>query len=211
MRLVILYWIILLVIPQLSLASEVGPDPVVNKPQSQKPHYEKQDTKPLMEVDMARPDHLKPVETEGYFYPYSSALSVNLGTSAALVSGSFTPEFYPLINGTFLWPSLKNMHFETGIDVVVGQDGHFYTGLRYIFGSTDQFRPFWSLAPGVQWKPDEKLATFLRLRNYYVRGSAGFESSFWDQYSVRVELFLGVDLGGDAHGGIFSGISYGIL
>ncbi len=140
------------------------------------------------ELERARTVHASPAppvtpqatQDAEYFYRYRNAITIRAGAEDARDPG-------PLL-GFFCLFSTKNLRsFEAGADLVRDSNGVLHFSVFNLSGR-DRFRWFHKYGIGIRVVAEDRLATFLRLKHWTLRGGGGFEYSLQDRMSLRVDL-----------------------
>ncbi len=157
-------------------------------------------------VNVAEPPPLIPSQKDQeYFYPYSRALSARFGATVDTQKKSDSTVLY-LGGVIFLYRLRPNEFYDFGFDVRSDSNGTIHTERRWIFGRA-KTRNYIKAGVGLNLVPDDQLATFLKFKNYQIRGAVGFERTFYNPMSLRYEFEL---LVGQGIGAILSfGYSWG--
>jgi hypothetical protein len=190
-----------------AIAGPIYPDPQVNQPSNNEKPEHLQSTVPLEPMGVTNPPPIRP-PTDSFFYKWEKSISFNTGPYS-LIAPDGTIPLYGMFGFTYLWQSSTRNHIETGADAITTPEGHLWAAYRVNFDSTDRFRTFTSVGPGVRIVPPNGLATFLALSHYFARGAAGLEYSVTNQASLRGEAFFAIDLQGAVFFGTTAGVSIG--
>ncbi len=143
-------------------------------------------------VDIAPAPPASPREARrlGYFYKYRNAITAFYYAGAD--SKNITEDKSPFIQRfslQFLFPT-ENLHaLEASADLFSDNSGALGLSYRWIFSRT-RLRPYTKLGAAVRIDPDDQLAALLRLKNYQLRGSVGFEQTLGDPVSLRFDAEL---------------------
>ncbi len=157
-------------------------------------------------VDIAKPPPLIVIhQDEDYFYPYSRALSARFG--GVFDSQKISDNGILFLAGViYLYRYKSNEYYDFGFDVRNDSYGTIHAERRWISGRA-RTRTYAKAGVGLNLVPNDQLATFLKFKNYQVRGAVGFEKTFINPMSMRYELEL---LAGDGISAILSvGYSWG--
>ena len=197
-----------LMIGHSSLGEPVYPDPKVNKPKSTVDEGPPQSTSPLRPMDVGVPQEQDQTE-DSFFYKYQSSVAVNLG---AYFMEDTAPNtiMYGLLGATYLWYSPYFTHLETGVEEISSIEGHLWTMVRWQSSGTNRWRPFYGLGLGVRIIPQNGLATFLQLTDYFARAAYGAEYSVDGRQSWRGEISAACDFQGHPFVTLTLGYSLGI-
>jgi hypothetical protein len=173
-------------------ALEPSPNPDFIDPIPSDPPLTEEQRALQQSIDIAPAPPASPVEARklGYFYKYRSALTALY--YAGLDSQRVTDDKSPLfgrVSLQFLFPT-ENLHaLEASADLKSDNSGALGLSYRWIFSRT-RFRPYTKLGAALRIDPDDQFATVLRLKNYQVRGSAGFEQTLSNPLSLRFDAEL---------------------
>jgi hypothetical protein len=137
----------------------------------------------LVHPSPAEPIHIDPIEND-YFYRYHRALSLRGGGEIAL-SDLKNPG--PVM-GILYWFPIRNLDgLEAGADLTRDGFGTIHAGLRTALGN-ERFRWFYKWGAGIRVVASDQLVTFVRPRNWQLRGAGGFEVTLSDPFSFRVDV-----------------------
>jgi hypothetical protein len=148
------------------------------------------DSKSKMDsVEIAKPPPFSPRETQTeYFFPYTRSMSARFG--GVYDSKQFGDKGVVYIAGISLLYRYKQKYFfDFGFDLRSDSTGNLYGERRWIY-SRSRFRPYTKAGMGLNLIPSDQLVTFLRFKNYQVRGAIGAEQIFISPMSFRYELEL---------------------
>ncbi len=130
---------------------------------------------------------LPPEASRTYIYPYRQALTPRIG----LVTSTDDDEpDTSLLGILYLWPRYLPPQAEIGADFVNKRGGHINFSVRDIFFERGYFRPFWLWGITHEVVPEDRLATFVNIENYYFRVALGMEEVIVLPQSFRLELEL---------------------
>lgn len=163
-------------------------------PSSEKPQTTKaQDLKALEDFGMTRVVPPDPSLVRAEIYPYKENIHFGLGAGAELSKISSSPQSFLLVSYTL--PRRYTPRYELNIGILGRDIGFGGVRWKYEWNERSYFRPFAAAGVGLTFGNSEGLATFVQIKNYGVPVGAGFEKSFWHQFSYRVEAysFLGFD------------------
>lgn len=173
-----------------SWAAKEDPSPdFTEAPDSQDSLERKNGIERLESVDIATPPPLilRHQERE-YFYPFSRTLSARFG--AVLDSQKYSEKGVLLLAGViYLYRHRQNEYYDFGFDVRNDAFGTFHVQRRWISGRAAT-RPYFKAGFGLNLVPADQLATFLKIKNYQLRGGVGLEKIFIAPMSFRYELEL---------------------
>lgn len=128
-----------------------------------------------------------PEPPPSYVYPYRQALAPRLGF---LISTEDDPRYTYLLGIAYLWPRHSSPQAELAADAVPEIGGHIHFSVKNIWFERNHFRPFWLYGVTHEAVPEDHLATFLNLDNYFARVGAGFEDVIALPKSTRLEIAL---------------------
>lgn len=158
-------------------------------------------------MDITEPVAPEPADTSKYFYPYQSSLNFYFGASLSSPDiGSVVN--YGLFGFSYLWPAPGASHIETGGEGLTSGTSFLWIAYRTHFISTARLRPYWSAGLGIKIRPEQGIASFLEVRNTYLRGAVGVEWSVWEALSSRTELFVAPDFIGRGFMALTTGMSW---
>ncbi len=173
-----------------SWAAKQDPSPDFTETSESKDNTEQQNGNDRLEyVDVAKPPPLivRHGEKE-YFYPYSRTLSARLG--GVLDSEKLKDKGVLLLGGVlYLYRYRPNEYYDFGFDIRNDSFGTIHAERRWISGRAAA-RPYYKAGAGINLVPNDQLATFLKLKNYQIRGAIGIEKIFIPPMSFRYELEL---------------------
>lgn len=160
--------------------------------------------KDLIKLEMKKPEKTpskKPsftLETEKYFFGYSSALSLRVGAALNFNELNKTDgnKRIPMALGfNYMLKSENSKHQEYGFDLFTGSHPIFYArgGYKYVIDSTDSLRPYYKIGAALRFDPGDHIETPFDIKSYSLVGSIGIEDLTTDPHSLRVDLdiFLG--------------------
>lgn len=126
----------------------------------------------------------------GYFHKYRSGLSALVfgGADSKNYQDGKSPVFSRL-SLQYLFPTQELHALEAGADLQSDGSGALGLSYRWIFSRT-LFRPYTKLGAAIRIEPADQLAALLRIKNYQVRGSAGFERTIKAPISMRLDAEL---------------------
>lgn len=119
-----------------------------------------------------------------YVYPYRQQLVPRVGYVRS--NDDDDPHTY-MFGISYLWPRYVSPQAEIGADLVNKYGGHINFGIKHIVFERGFFRPFWLWGITHEAVPEDRLATFVNLENYYLRIAVGFEDVIKLPKSVRLE------------------------
>jgi hypothetical protein len=159
-----------------------------------KPSEETENFNPLPEdMQIAKPPGQTPElkTSRARYYPYEQQLTFRVGKSAASTGGQLDNT---LIGFQYLFPKFLSPKLEAGADLHEEAEGHLHVGMRWIYHERSYFRPSAKASGDILLKSDERLATFSKIDNYFIRGTATLEYVAWNPYSIRLEyeVYLGM-------------------
>lgn len=134
----------------------------------------------------ANPLKFKKTTSEVYF-PYQSSISPRFG------SGTDTDHiknnhYYYFFGLQYQLPSDDGRHWEAGADVLDDGTGVLSIGRKFRLNATEALRPYFKVAGAIHTVPSEQLTTFLRIDNFQIRPSLGYEYFLQHPSSFRMEL-----------------------
>lgn len=163
-------------------ANPTSPPPPASTPPPAKPATEL-DEYNLMPTPP--PEPLPEEAAKTYVYPYRQQLTPRAG----YVGSNDDDDPYTYMFGIlYLWPRYVSPQAEFGADLVNKYGGHLNFAVRTTFYERGYFRPFWLWGLTHEAVPEDKLATFVNLENYYLRIGIGFEDVIKLPKSVRLEI-----------------------
>ncbi len=105
-------------------------------------------------------------------------------------SGQFSDKGVIYLAGiSMLYRHKQNQYYDFGFDLRSDAVGNIYGERRWIY-TRSRIRPYTKAGLGLNLVPSDQLATFLRFKNYQVRGGIGAEQIFITPMSFRYELEL---------------------
>lgn len=171
-----------------SWAAKEDPSPDFTEAPEPKDGLDQQNGNERLEsVDIAKPPPLilRHQEKE-YFYPYSRTLSARLG--GVFDSQNFSNNGILLLAGvSYLYRRLQNEYYDIGFDIRNDPFGTIHAERRWISGRAAA-RPYMKAGLGLNLVPSDQLATFLKIKNYQIRGAIGIEKIFIPPMSFRYEF-----------------------
>lgn len=190
-----------------SWAAKQDPSPDFTElPEAKDPHDQQNSRAALEFVDVANPPALPPSRhSQEYFYPYSRALSARFG--GVFDSQKISDNGILFLAGVlYLYRHQPNEFYDFGFDIRNDSFGTIHAERRWISGRS-RARAYAKAGFGLNLVPEDQLATFLKFKNYQLRGALGIEESFINPMSLRYELEI---LAGNGIGAILSvGYSWG--
>lgn len=135
------------------------------------------------------PSQIEKVEPE---YTVTTAMGPRFGMSY-LSTGE--PKLGYSFGAFLMFTTGFNTLWEVSFDALSRSQGILYAAKRWDLFRSPSFRPFVKIGPACQMEPKEGLATLFPLKNYQLRGTAGFEKSIDSTSSVKMdfEAAVGVD------------------
>jgi hypothetical protein len=123
----------------------------------------------------------------GYFHKYHSGLSAldYVGTDTKNAQDGDSP-IVNRLSLQYLFSTETLRALEAGADLQSDGSGALGLSYRWIFTRT-LFRPYAKLGAAIRIDPADQMAALLRIKNYQLRGSVGFERTIKDPISVRVD------------------------
>lgn len=121
-------------------------------------------------------------------YQYTSSASPRIG--GYLDNNLFKEKKSALYSfgATYLLPRNRSPQLEVGADVLSNSSGHIHASRRMIWAEREAFRPFYKLGLSHRIQADYKLASLVRVKNYYLQTSIGLEDLIRRPMSVRIEV-----------------------
>lgn len=131
----------------------------------------------------------KPTRTD--YYPYEQQLTFRFGKAAGTDGHKLDDTLYGF---QYLFPKFLSPKLEAGADLHDEAAGHVHVGMRWIYQERSYFRPSAKVSVDARLDAEERLATFSRINNYFLRGTTTLEYVAWNPYSVRLEyeVYLGL-------------------
>jgi hypothetical protein len=114
-----------------------------------------------------------------FFYPYHYGLTLALGETYAKESRETNSDTKPLSTALglqFVFPTWNFTAYEFGAFLLTNSTARLHFSRRFIY-SQDRLRPYSAVGVGLALFPADEFANFVQLRNYQLRGAAGFEYS----------------------------------
>lgn len=164
-----------------------SPDFVDPAPQTPPPTEEQRALQKSVDIAPEPPAPPAALRRLGYFHRYRSGVSLlgfGVADSRSLANRDGLLERASLY---YLFADSNLNQWEIGADLQSDQSGALSFEARWILSRT-RFRPFTKAGLGLRINPDDQFATILRLENYQLRGSAGFEANISAPLSLRTEV-----------------------
>lgn len=167
-----------------------NPDFVDPVPKEKPPTEEQRALRQSIDIAPQPPAPSSEARKLGYFYKYRSALSAFYfaGLDSKDIADAKSQPFQRF-SLQYLFPTETLHALEVGADLQSDGSGALGLSYRWIFSRT-KFRPYTKLGAAIRIEPDDQLAALLRIKNYQVRGSAGFERTISDPISLRLDAEL---------------------
>ena len=105
-------------------------------------------------------------ENQVEFYPYIQSMSPRISFKINAQDVKDTEAVYGLL---YLIPRFKSPQWEAGADLTGSGNGSIHLSKRFIINERDYFRPYYKYGLNLSIMPQEKLATFLNVKNYVLK------------------------------------------
>jgi hypothetical protein len=156
------------------------------KPELQQPSTNDIDANNLMLAPLESPKENPSSESEVQNdYRYRQSLTPILGLVGS-TDADHRLEYN--IGFRYLWPRFYQPQAELGVELLSEFGGHALFGVKRTFFDRTLYRPFYLYGISHEFVPKERIATVTTYKNYYLRGSIGFEDTLKMPKSIRVEL-----------------------
>lgn len=137
-------------------------------------------------------EQAKDREDKPYYYPYKKSISPRIGFVFDPDKLREKLELVFLFGFVFLLPSETSNHWEVGFDVHTGGVGYLQLNRRWIFTSTEKFRPFVRAGISSRMKSEQGFASIVNQDNVQLRLGFGFEDLLINPLSAAVGMDLAV-------------------
>lgn len=189
--------------PVWAAPAPANPDFVDPAPQEKPPTEEQRALQQSIDIAPQPPAPPSEARKLGYFYKYRNALTAFYfaGLSSKDIADEKSQPFQRF-SFQFLFPTEDLHALEAGADLQSDGSGALGLSYRWIFSRTS-FRPYTKLGAAIRIEPADQIAALLRIKNYQVRGSAGFEKTLSDPVSLRFDAeIIGGPRGAEALAGL---------
>ncbi len=149
-------------------------------------------TQPKGQEESSLRDRAKEREDQPYFYPYKKSVSPRIGFVFDPDKLREKLELVFLFGFVFLLPSNTSNHWELGFDIHTGGVGYLQVNRRWVFTSTEKFRPFLRAGVSSRMKSEQGLASVVNQDNVQLRLGFGFEDLLINPLSAAVGMDLAV-------------------
>lgn len=172
--------------PSIAFAAKTptAPDLSEQKQPDAPPTVDELERAKSVNVTPAPPLPPETADPDAYYHKYRQSLSLRAGPE-----WSFNNIQAPGLSLGILYafPSKDRRGIEAGADLNPEGSGTLHIARRELVGN-EKFRPFYKYGIGVQIIGSDQLVTFLRLKNWQLRGSGGFEWTTSETTSFRCEI-----------------------
>ncbi len=124
-------------------------------------------------IDSSRTLHQREAAL-GYFYKFHNELGAQIGMLYDTEVRGGEKHLHKTVSLRYLYPDHKLQSWEWNGTFISDSTGTLSFSRRFI-GSQDRFRPYNSIGLGLHLLPAEPLGSFIRWRQYQMRGAAGCE------------------------------------
>ena len=115
-----------------------------------------------------------------YFFKYRNAVTIRSGVEDTQNPG-------PVLGVLLLYSTRELKSFEAGADLSRDGNGTLHIAVRHLL-ERERIRWFYKYGTGIRVVASDQLVTFLRLKNWQLRGGGGFEWTLSDPISLRFDL-----------------------
>lgn len=145
---------------------------------------EELDRAKIVHITEAPPVPPRPAEASDYYYKFHNSVSLRAGAQLKLNDLGNPGVTLGLL---YAYPLADLRGVEAGADLNSDATGTLHFSRREMVGN-EKFRWFHKYGLGVRVVGSDQLVTFLRLRNWELRGGGGFEWTTFDPMSFRLDL-----------------------